>query len=80
MRKEFYDEIDRRYGDPDRFIRNLRNRLGLYGISQGALARRSGFHATHLSRWLNGRTSPTMGTMVKLDEAMDQLVEWEETA
>lgn len=80
MRKEFYDEVHRRYGDPARFIHNLRNRLDLYGITQAALARRSGFYATHLSAWINGRTLPTMETMVRLDEAMDQLVEWEQEA
>ena len=75
----FFAEIKERYSDPARFIRTLRNRLALHGISQGALSRRAGFHPTHVSRWIgeNPSRTPDMKSMVILDEALEALIRGE---
>jgi transcriptional regulator with XRE-family HTH domain len=71
---DFYAEIHRRYGSPAAFIERLNARLAAHKISQGALAKRTGFHQTHISRWLNGHVVPTMETMVTLDQAVDEMI------
>lgn len=49
--------------------------MRVHGISQFKVAKRSGFHPTHVSRWMNGHVKPTLETMVKLDEALMLLIE-----
>jgi transcriptional regulator with XRE-family HTH domain len=69
-----YDVIASRYGDPGAFVRRLRSTMLLHGISQGQLARRSGYHRPHVTRWLGGGQAPSMKAMVTLDEALDDLI------
>lgn len=71
----FFTEIRSRYADPTAFIRSLKARMALHGITQADVARRSGFNPTHVSRWLGRRQSvaPTMETMVLLDETVERL-------
>lgn len=71
----FYEEVHRRYGDPTLFVERLNKKRETHGISRGALAKRAGLQATHVSRWLGGRVTPSMETMVVLDEALDRLIE-----
>lgn len=73
----FFDEIHARYHDADEFVRKLKSRMALHGITQGVVARRSGFHPTHISRWIGKRRSvkPTMETMVLLDETLERLIQ-----
>lgn len=70
----FFDELWARYKEPDTFVRRLRDRMRLHNITQGQLAERSGYDRPHVSRWLNLRRKPDMGTMAVLDEAVDNLI------
>jgi transcriptional regulator with XRE-family HTH domain len=70
-----FAEIHERYGDPALFLRNLAFRMKEHEISQGALARRAGYHPSHVNHWLRGRKAPTMHSMVLLDEALTELIE-----
>lgn len=72
----FFDEVHRRYRRPAAFILELRSRMRLHGITQGQLARRSGFSPSHITRWLGENRSvvPSLETMIILDEAMEQLI------
>lgn len=72
----FYDEIHERYADPAAFVKRVKSKMQLHGITQADLARRSGFPPTHVSRWLGpSRThKPSMETMTVLDEALDHLI------
>lgn len=74
MPSAIFEIVHQRFGNSESFIRALKSRMKLYRISQAALARRSGYHATHLNRWMNGHVRPSLETMLKLDEAMDQLI------
>lgn len=69
-----YDLIHDRYGDPQAFVRRLRSTMLLHGITQGELARRSGYHRPHVTRWLNGGQDPSMKAMVILDEAVEKII------
>ena len=73
-----FDEIRRRYADPDAFIRQLRDTMALHGISQVRLARRAGYRQPDMNRWLTRndkrRVRPGLETMMKLDEAVEELI------
>jgi len=74
-----YDLVRARYGDPDRFIRELRSRMKAEGVSQAKLARRSGYKPSVISRWFtmneSVRVRPSYEAMLILDEALDQIME-----
>lgn len=74
----FFDEVHTRYGDRRLFVRHLRASMILHNITQGALARTSGFCPTQVNKWLSGRRTPTMDTMVILDEALQSLLNEDE--
>lgn len=69
-----YDVIASRYGDPAAFVRRLRSTMLLHGVTQGQLARRSGYHRPDITHWLSGNRRPSMKAMVTLDEALDSLI------
>lgn len=69
-----YDVITDRYGDPAAFIGRLRSTMLLHGISQGQLARRSGYHRPNITRWLGGHQRPSLRAMTHLDEALDTII------
>jgi transcriptional regulator with XRE-family HTH domain len=71
----FFDEIHARYSKPAEFVKRARAKMALHGLTLGAVAARSGFQATHVSKWLNGRVKPGMDTMVVLDEAIETLIQ-----
>lgn len=72
--RELYSIIQERYGNPATFIRRVKATMAEHEISQAALARRAGYSATNVSRWLNGLVTPSLETMLILDEALAQLV------
>lgn len=74
-RKPFYKMLADRFGDPERWADRVESALKLHGISKARLARRAGYHPTHLSAWLNGRRAPLWRTMATIDEALDELVD-----
>lgn len=77
MSEAFFKELHERYGDKRLFIKRLRDRMSLHEKSQGALARRSGFQPSDVSRWLNYHVKPDMDTMRILDEALEALIRGE---
>jgi transcriptional regulator with XRE-family HTH domain len=75
MSKPIYALVHERYGDWRRFIRRLVGRMAEHDITQQQLAKRSGYHASHVSSWLREKIEPQLKTMMFLDEAMDQLID-----
>lgn len=54
----------------DAFAINLRQRLAA-GLSQEALGKVSGMHFTEISRLERSQRDPRLGTIVKLDRALN---------
>lgn len=61
-------------GDAANFVRRLKLLMRQHRVSQADLARVSGFHPTHVSRWLSGRVAPSLESKLMLDEALDIIV------
>lgn len=72
-----YAVIRDRYGDPAEFVRRLKSTMILHGISQNMLALRSGYHRSHVSRWMSGKVTPNLETMLNMDEAIECLISGE---
>lgn len=70
-----YSAVRERYGKPAKFVAQLKLRMQAHEITQSQLAKRVGYHASHVSGWLRGRVIPSMATMMNLDEACDQLID-----
>lgn len=70
-----YKEIRSRYGNVGEYVRRVRGSLVTWGITQRELAVRSGYEETHVSRWLRRRVDPSLETMLRLDEALEELIE-----
>jgi transcriptional regulator with XRE-family HTH domain len=72
------DIIRERYGDPERFIEEIRGQMRLHRITQGQLAARLGCSRSHVSRWFttnpHSRARPSLEARVQIDEALDQLI------
>src|SRR5262245_46379209 len=64
-----------RYGNVGKWRRQVRKTLSERGISQAAVARRAGLDRRDVSRWLTGRITPELKSMLILDEAIEELVE-----
>jgi transcriptional regulator with XRE-family HTH domain len=75
MSSALFEILHQRYGSSETFVRTLKSRMKLHGVSQGRLAKRSGYHPTHLSRWMNSHVRPSLETMLKLDESLEQIIE-----
>ncbi len=76
MRSEqLNDLIDERYGSPDVFRNRVKRSLWDSGISQAALAREAGHAPSTVNRWLNGKKTPSLQSMLILDEALERLLE-----
>ena len=71
-----YDLVWDRYGkrDDESFMRRLRGSMVTHGITQADLSKRSGYHPTHICRWMGGKVVPSLETKLVLDEALDQLI------
>ncbi len=74
-----YEMVWNRYGKrtDEKFMRDLRATMQVNDITQSALAQRSGYHPTHICRWMGGKVIPSLETKLVLDEAIDQLVQGE---
>lgn len=75
--KELFEELSARYASPALWVERTVAKMEDAGITQGALAQRSGFDKTQVSRWLgkSRRTHPSMESMVLMDAALDELLE-----
>lgn len=71
-----YDLVWARYGkrSEETFMRDLKATMRTNGITQADLSRRSGYHPTHICRWMGGKVAPSMETKIVLDEALDCLI------
>lgn len=70
-----FEQVWERYGNAEAFIKDhVLPVMEAQGIKQSALAQRAGFHPSHVSSWLRFKVKPSMETLVKLDEALFQLV------
>ncbi len=73
--EELNDQIESRYGDPATFVSRLKRTLWDSGVTQAALAQETGFSAPNVNKWLNGRVTPSLKTMIILDEALERLTD-----
>lgn len=75
--RRFYDVVHQRYGNPQRFITELRSRMKLHGVSQGKLARVAGYDPANISRWVGDSRNvcPSLEVMLVLDEALDTIID-----
>jgi transcriptional regulator with XRE-family HTH domain len=73
-----YDLIASRYGDPAAFVRRLKSTMLLHGITQGELARVSGYDRSTITHLLSQRRRPSMEAMVTLDEAIEAILKPED--
>lgn len=55
------------------YTADLRRRLQMYGISQGALAREMGIAASQLSRWMNTELQPRIGSVLRIERAIIEI-------
>ena len=72
---ELNDIIEDRYGDPERFTANLRMWVHQHRIKQADIAKIIGADQANVSRWINGVIRPGLVTMLKLDEAVEMILE-----
>lgn len=65
------------YMDVGAFMAELRETMRAFGISQRQLAREAGIQPQHVSKYFRRRdpVRPRMETMVKLDSALQRIIE-----
>lgn len=68
------DELKARYGEPERFLEHARAQMALHNIAKRALAREAGIDHSQLRGWFNGRVTPTLESMLRLDAALKRLI------
>ena len=59
-------------GNPQTYTNRLNITLVAHGISRAQLALKAGVCPTQLSRWMTGRSSPSLESMLKLNDALDR--------
>lgn len=64
-----------RYGSAPAFIFAVNMTLDTQGIKPADLARRMGDTDQHVHRWLKRKTKPGLEVMLRMDEALLELVE-----
>ena len=73
-----FEELRRRYADPDAFLTRTRDAMTLHGITQTKRARRTGYKRQQINRWLTRnkkrRVRPGIEHMLYLDEALEELI------
>lgn len=75
--RELFEAMWERYGKPADFVTRMKATMEAHGITQAAVAAESGFHFTHVSRWLgksHRKHLPGWETMALLDEALARLL------
>jgi DNA-binding phage protein len=70
-----FEAATHRYGNAAGFVAELSEDMARHGITQAKLARRAGINAQMLNRYMRGAATPSLWTMVYLDEAMHELVD-----
>ena len=73
--RELNDQIDQRYGSPDDFVARVKKTIWAHDIPVTSLAEEAGYDLGNVSRWLNLRVTPSLKTMLVLDEALERLLE-----
>lgn len=73
--KELADIIENRYGDPSRFLANVKLWLFENRISQATLAEEAGLDTSNLNRWLNGHVAPSLKNMLLIDEGLERVLD-----
>jgi len=68
------DVIEARYGDPKRFMLQVKAWLGENRLTQITLAEEAGVDGAALNRWLNHHIQPSLKNMLLLDEALERLL------
>lgn len=60
---------------PDKpYWEHVTERLSAYGITQRQLAEQMGVEESVLSRWVNQRTEPKLSYVVRLEQAIQELL------
>lgn len=62
-------------GEPRTYAMRLSTTLRSHGISHSQLALKAGVCPTQLSRWMAGRSVPSLESMLKMNEALDRVLE-----
>lgn len=73
--RELNDIVEKRYGDPARFLSNVKRWLYEHKLTQLSLAEEAGLDPSNLNRWLNGHVDPSLKNMLIIDEALERLIE-----
>lgn len=58
----------------DTFMERLCRTLEVHGVPHARLAHHADVHPALFSRWANGRSQPSMESMLRLLEALDKLL------
>jgi transcriptional regulator with XRE-family HTH domain len=66
--------LEELYGQPGEFLRRLRSELLLHKRTRHALAREAGIDHSNVYKYFSGEIVPNVNTMVRLDEAMERLL------
>jgi len=67
-------DLKARYGDPTTFLNKVKTQLALHNIAQARLAIAAKVCPTQMSRWFTGRVDPTLESMMRIDEALTELL------
>jgi len=73
--KELNAIIERRYGDPARFVSSVKLWIHESGVTQLQVAAEAGMDPSNLNRWLNGHVAPSLKNMLMIDEALERLLD-----
>lgn len=58
----------------DTFMQRAKNTLSAHSIPHAKLAWHAGICPTQLSRWMRGRSEPSLESMLILEEALDKVL------
>ena len=67
------DRVRRHLGPAPAFMDRVQSALVANGLTQTALARAASLNESNLCRYLNGRATPSMETMLRIDDALERL-------
>ena len=66
--------MDDRYRNPEAFIADVKRALRDHNKTNAALARAMGQSPSAIARWFNRRVTPSVGSMIKMDDALHKLL------
>lgn len=67
------ERVRQHLGPAPVFMDGVRSALVANGLTQAALARAAELNESNLCRYLNGRATPCMETMLRIDDALEKL-------